>query len=308
MTTAPSNTLRANLAVGIAGAVWGCFWFPTRYFEQAGMVDGMFSTALFAVTTVFLIPVALYFWRSWRTSARPLLQIGIWTGAAFALYANALVLTEVVRALLLFYLTPIWSTALGIAVLGERLTVQRVLAIVLGVSGGLVILGLDLGFPMPRNIGDWMALVSGMCWAVASVHMARSENIPVTGQTFAYAAGSLVFSVVLLALLTPSGSTVSLPPMNLELSLFLIGFAMLVNLPCMTALIWGAGLLSPGRVGILLCAELVFGVASAAVFAGEPFGLREMLGTALILAAVLVEVSGSSRRAADNTTAQSVAK
>ena len=295
MTAAHTKTLRANLAVGIAGAVWGCFWFPTRYFEQAGMVDGMFSTALFAVTTVFLLPLVLIFWRSWRGVAGPLLHIGFWTGAAFALYANALVQTEVVRALLLFYLTPIWSTVLGIVLLGERLTVQRVIAILCGVSGGLIILGLDLGIPLPRNTGDWMALVSGFCWSIASVHMARSENIPVTGQTFAYAAGSLALSAVLLAILTPAGGTIALPPMNLELVLFLVGFAMLVNLPCMTALVWGAGHLSPGRVGILLCAELAFGVISAAIFAEEPFGLREILGTALILGAVLVEVSASSR-------------
>jgi drug/metabolite transporter (DMT)-like permease len=36
--------------------------------------------------------------------------------------------------------------------------------------------------------------------------------------------------------------------------------------------------------------EVVAGVASAALLSGEPFGTQEMLGTALITAALLSEV------------------
>ncbi len=284
------STLQASIAVGGAGAVWGCFWLPARYFDGRGVQDGLFSTALFSVTVIFMLPWLVLRWRQWRKEARPLAHIGIWTGIAFALYANALVNTEVVRALLLFYLTPVWSTVLGIAMLGERLTIRRVIAVIVGVSGGLVILGLDLGFPLPRNLGDWMSLIAGMCWALASVHIARAPDVSISGQTFAYSLGSLALSALLMAWLTPAGTSVSLPTIDGELVAALVGFALLINLPCMTALIWGAGQLSPGRVGILLCMELVFGVASAAVLAGEPFGLREGLGTALILGAVLIEV------------------
>ena len=290
MGSGAKSTLQASIAVGGAGAVWGCFWLPARYFDNMGLRDGLFSTSLFAVTVIVLLPWLFLRWRQWRHEAGPLVQIGIWTGVAFALYANALVNTEVVRALLLFYLTPVWSTILGITMLGERLTLRRVVAVVCGVSGGLVILGLDLGIPLPRNIGDWMSLVAGMCWALASVHIARASGTSISGQTFAYSIGSLALSALLMAWLTPAGATLALPELDAELVAALIGFALLVNLPCMTALIWGAGLLSPGRVGILLCMELVFGVASAAVLAGEPFGIREATGTALILGAVMIEV------------------
>ncbi len=290
MGSGAKSTLQASIAVGGAGAVWGCFWLPARYFDKMGLRDGLFSTSLFAVTVIVLLPWLFLRWRQWRHEAGPLVQIGIWTGVAFALYANALVNTEVVRALLLFYLTPVWSTILGITMLGERLTLRRVVAVVCGVSGGLVILGLDLGIPLPRNIGDWMSLVAGMCWALASVHIARASGTSISGQTFAYSIGSLALSALLMAWLTPAGATLALPELDAELVAALIGFALLVNLPCMTALIWGAGLLSPGRVGILLCMELVFGVASAAVLAGEPFGVREATGTALILGAVMIEV------------------
>jgi drug/metabolite transporter (DMT)-like permease len=39
-------------------------------------------------------------------------------GTGYALYSDALLLTEVVTAILLFYLTPVWSTILARLFLG----------------------------------------------------------------------------------------------------------------------------------------------------------------------------------------------
>ena len=64
----------------------------------------------------------------------------------------------------------------------------------------------------------------------------------------------------------------------------------LVMLPICYLTIWPAAVLSPGRVGMLLMAEVLVGVASAAILTDEPFGLREMTGAALIISAGVVEV------------------
>ena len=55
-------------------------------------------------------------------------------------------------------------------------------------------------------------------------------------------------------------------------------------------ILWGARLVSPGRAGLLLMMEVITGLASAAVLADEPFGLVQTIGSALIVAAALVEV------------------
>ena len=72
--------------------------------------------------------------------------------------------------------------------------------------------------------------------------------------------------------------------------------AALVYLPSISLILWGATHLDPGRVGLLLMSEVVVGVASAAALTDEPFGLREILGTGLILSAALVEVALVWRR------------
>ena len=56
--------------------------------------------------------------------------------------------------------------------------------------------------------------------------------------------------------------------------------------------IWPAQLLTPGRVGLLLMSDVVVAVLTAFWFSGEQFGLREGIGTLLILSSALIEVLG----------------
>jgi len=73
-------------------------------------------------------------------------------------------------------------------------------------------------------------------------------------------------------------------PWGLLLALYVV--------PMLFLTIWPATLLTPGRIGILLMSDALVGVISAAALAGEPFGLREVLGTILIVGAATVEVLG----------------
>jgi drug/metabolite transporter (DMT)-like permease len=61
-------------------------------------------------------------------------------------------------------------------------------------------------------------------------------------------------------------------------------------LPITWLTIWPATMLSPGRVGMLLLAEVLVGVTSAALLLDEPFGMRELAGAVLIVTAGVVEV------------------
>jgi drug/metabolite transporter (DMT)-like permease len=69
-----------------------------------------------------------------------------------------------------------------------------------------------------------------------------------------------------------------------------IALIAVLMLPITWMTIWPATLLSPGRVGMLLLVEVLVGVSSAALLLDEPFGLRELSGAALIIAAGVVEV------------------
>ena len=80
----------------------------------------------------------------------------------------------------------------GSLVLGEKITVQRIIAIFFAVMGMLIIFGLGLNFPIPRNLGDWMGICSGIVWAVAIVRIRKYENHSAIDMTvgFFYGASS----------------------------------------------------------------------------------------------------------------------
>ena len=290
--------LLPSVVLALIGMSWGVFWLPMRLLDEIGLGGAWATLAVFATALVLLFPVIIARRRRLAAGGTSLLVTGMITGAAFALYATALVLTEVVYTILLFYLTPVWSTLLGRIMLGEKITRRRLLALILGIAGLFVILGFDRGLPLPRNIGDWMALLSGIGWAYGSLRLYRSENASAWESTSAFFAGGLLITLVGVLIpidvTTPSSeSLVAATPW-----LFLLVAAYLV--PSMLVLLWAASRLSPGRVGLLLMGEVVVGVISAALLTDEPFGGRELIGTILIVSAGVIEVT---RRQARSTPA-----
>lgn len=291
--TAPRADLLPSLAVVAAGMLWGLFWMPFRAVGDAGFEGGWASLAFYLGSTLVLVPVGLVRWHRLRSAGWSLVLTGAIAGAAFSLYATALLLTEVVRVLLLFYLTPVWGTLLGRLLLGERITPNRGAALVLGLTGLAVILGFEHGFPIPRNAGDWMALIAGIAWAYGSLRIYSRPHIHVYETVFAFfAGGTLVTAAV--ALLPIAGNEV-IPTWSMLRSgwPWLALLIVLFGVPPVVMALWGAHRLSPGRVGILLMGEVVVGVTSAAIWSGEPFGLREGIGTVLIVGAALIETAHS---------------
>ncbi len=281
--------LLPSIAVGVAGASWGLFWLPMRAFDSVGLSGVWASVAIFATAIVLLTPIMITRRRRLVAGGVDLLLTGMIVGAALVLYATALVLTDVVYTILLFYLTPVWSTLLGRVLLGERITRTRLVALVLGIAGLFVILGFDAGPPLPRNTGDWMALFSGIAWAYGSLRIYRREVVTAWESTTAFFAGGLLVALVIVVL--PMDAVGAHPNVGALKAagpwLFLFVVAYLI--PIMLILLWGTGQLSPGRVGLLLMGEVVVGVASAALLTDEPFGGRELAGTILIVGAGLVE-------------------
>lgn len=275
----------------MSAAVWGIFWVPLRAMHEAGIGAGWTTTAFYLVPALLVLPIALRRWQRLAAGWPDLAVTGLFAGGAFALYANSLMLTEVVRALLLFYLTPVWSTILERMVFGVPIRGVRIVAIVLGLSGLGVILGIDSGLPLPRNAGDWMGLVSGVAWAVAAVRIRADSRNDAFEQTFAYfVLGTLVGMVTAVLFL---GGADALPDVGSLISVapWFVAFVAVVVLPSSYFIVWGAARLSPGLVGILFMTEISVGTVTAALWAGEPFGLREILGVALVTSAGAVELA-----------------
>ncbi len=282
------STKSASVALVIGGAMWGLYWIPVRFFLDRGLSGPWPGIAMYAATLLVLLPMIWSARSNIAANWRALILSGMCTGAALSLYTTSLVYTEVARSILLFYLTPLWGTALGLIFLGERLSLGRVAGLIFGLGGLFVVLG-DQGLPWPRNIGDWLALSSGIMWAVGSMGMYRTEKITLKSQLFAFVLGALILALIGSLFLEAA------PPKELGPLVPLILLSSIYVLPMIFLTIWPATLLSPARVGILLMSEVLVGLASAAWLSGEHFGLREGVGAILIVSAGVFEVARADR-------------
>ena len=284
------SPLTASLALLLGGALWGLYWIPVRFFADLGLGGPWPGIVMFTAALLPLIPLIWPMRRLLLSRWQNVVFSGVFTGAAFSLFTTSLVYTEVARSILLFYLTPVWGTVLGLVFLGERLRAGRVLGLVCGIAGLITVLGAGDRPYWPLNIGDWLALISGVTWALGTLGLYRSGGVPVPGQVFAFVSGALAVS---LASILFGGASSAFAP-SAEVVLKVLPYAVLSAvfiMPMLFLTIWPATRLSPARVGLLLMSEVIVGLLSVALLSDEPFGLRLFFGAILIVSACLMELT-----------------
>ena len=279
-------------AIAISGAFWGLYWIPVRHLQAGGVDAVWFTLGLFVSVLALLVPLLVRYPPARAAFTPRMLLTGLLTGGAFVLYTVSLVLTEVVAVILLFYMSPVWATVLGRVLLAERFTASRVVALAMGLGGLWVVLGSESGVPLPRNPGDWCALAAGVMWALGTLRVHQDAAT----SSAAHAVSLFVGGVLVIGVVALLPDMVGPPPPVTAASAAIVLAMAVVSLLSAWSILWGARLLSPGRAGLLLMMEVITGLASAAVLAGEPFGVAQIFGSMLIAGAVVVEVLSPAGR------------
>ena len=283
----PPSAGFASATVFLSASLWGLYWIPLRSLEGQG-VDGAWAVALLNLPAgVVLALIVLWQWGRHRGHVGHALAIGALTGLGMALYALGLVHSSVVRATLLFYLTPVWATLIGMAWLGEKGCWQRWAAIGGGL-GGLALL-VSGGGSVPLNIGDLFALLSGVAWAFGAAMIKRFDAVPVAGMTMAQFACAALAAVALGYVAGP----VAIPggDVLLEVLPMILLISVAIFMPAVCVLFWAQKFLFPGRVGLLMMSEVLTAVLTASLFLPEErLSAIEWTGAVLIIGACLVEV------------------
>jgi len=277
------------LALALGAAVWGLYWYPLRAIESAG-ISGAWSVVFFnACPLLVLLPTLPFVLRSLKTVFWPTMLASVLIGLAFTLYSNGLVETTVVRATLLYYLTPVWSTIVGVVWLSERLTKARVVAIVIAFIG-LYLLVSDGELSLESfNRGDVYSLLSGIMWAFGVAVLNRWANIPILPLT------TFIFltTTAISALFAHGLVGAALPEMAMVKTAFptALLWSVVIILPGFLVIFRVSQILFPGRVGILAMSEVVVAIFSASILLpDETLNTMQWVGAAAIVAAALVEV------------------
>ncbi|WP_296424806.1 DMT family transporter [Yoonia sp.] len=268
---------------------------PVRGLAGAGLPGAWGTVAITLAAAVILAPVAAVRWRRLaRAQGVALLSVGL-GGAAFALYSVGFVYGRVAIIILLYFLTPVWSTLIGRYVMGWDTPRSRVLAIAVGLAGLVVMLGAHGGWPVPQGAGEWRALIAGILWSVGTTGMRATSDIGLLEAAFVFASGALVMALVLAPFLEPWPASMSAGGVG-RAAFLAVATGVLWWIASIAGLMWATVRLDPARVGILLIAEVLAGAISAAVMVNEHLSAVEIAGGCLVLLAGVLEVWPMRRR------------
>ncbi|MCI0508106.1 MAG: DMT family transporter [Gammaproteobacteria bacterium] len=276
-----SATVLPVISLLITASLWGIAWYPLRIAESHG-ISGLWTSLM--IYGAALLCGSLVFWRKLGEIAQqPLLLAAIaitngWLNIAFIL---AVIDGNVVRVVLLFYLSPLWSTLLGWLILKEQLTAWSVATLTVAMIGAMIMLwDPSLGFPWPQDYADWFAITSGMAFSVSNVLVRKLQNISVRVKTVSAWAG-----VTLLAALWIMLADMPIPQVETGILTWttLIGCVMIIVMTLSVQ--YGVTHMPVYRSAVILLFELVAAALSAQWLSDEVIEGKELTGGSLIILA-----------------------
>lgn len=279
-TTKLENRL-ATFGILFAATMWGLIWYPLRLLDVAGMSGLWSSFVMYMAAALIAVPVFFRHRHLVRPVKKLLLALALAAGVANVAFVVALIEGQVMRVMLLFYLSPIWTVILGHWWLNERLSNRAKQLFALAMLGSLIMLwNPQTGFPWPHQIADWLGLIAGIAFAANNVlarKLATTSMVLKTGVTW--------WGVVVVALLAILWQRDSIPDVTMTtwFSAWMMGWFGIIAMTI--AVLYGVAKMPVYRSAIIMLFELIVAAVAAWLLTEEKMQLQEWLGGILILLA-----------------------
>jgi drug/metabolite transporter (DMT)-like permease len=287
----PTSRLLPVASILLGASLWGVIWYPLRLLESGGFVGVWLTLTLYTTAFIASLP---FTWRAMSEfSRRPWLLLLLmlaagWTNIAFV---EAVLQGNILRVLLLFYLSPLWTVIMGRIVLGERLSRVALISLLIAMGGALTMLwDENIGVPWPRDSADWFAISAGFAFATSNVLVRKMDDISVRMKSASVWAGVVLVALIMIPLLQ-----LEIP--HLTVGIFTGALALgLFGILIMTVLVqYGVTHLPVHRSAVLALIELVAGAVSQQLLTNEVVSLREWAGGALILVGAYLSARATTR-------------
>jgi drug/metabolite transporter (DMT)-like permease len=271
-------------------AAWGVIWYPYRLLAEAG-VSGAASS--FYTYSMALVIGIIYFGKHWRelfAQPKSIFWLSLVSGWANISYVISVIDGEVMRIMLLFYLSPLWTLLLARFWLKEPITKVGYISISIALAGAYIMLAgpfSDIAnrWPIPQNTAEWLALSAGMAFAFANIITRKSNHLNIRAKSFAIWIGVMGVALIFAPFLAsnfPNPSQISfnnwLMMALVAIFLFMVTISVQFGLTQLTAI----------RSSVLFLFELVVAAFASYYLAHEVMSLNEWIGGSLIIAAALI--------------------
>ncbi|WP_321805428.1 DMT family transporter [Burkholderia sp. BCC1993] len=287
-----NNAVRGSLptlAILIGASVWGLIWYPLRILASLGLTGTLASALTSAVAFLFVVVVRHHTIATLRWHW-VLPGIAITAGVTNLGFVWGTIHGEVLRVMLLFYLTPAWTAIYAHFLLRERLTWAGAGLAALSIGGAMLMLwSPKLGMPLPANPAEWAGLAAGLSFAMSNVLVIKaSRELPemrAEMRTATLFGGAAVFGAIASLFeglpAAPAGGQLG----TAALIIAAIGVTMAANNLLVQ---YGLARVPANRASIIMLFEIVITALSAWVFASELPSAREWAGGACIVLATLL--------------------
>jgi len=271
----------AVISLLFSAGMWGLIWYPLRLLAEKNMPGVWSSLIMYLAAAVLVIPVIFYQYKTILLHRADLLILAVAAGITNVAFVVALIEGEVMRVMLLFYLSPLWTVILGRIWLKETLSLSALLMLVIAMSGSLIMLwNPSVGFPWPHNIADGLALVASIAFSVNNVMARKLAAVPMKVKMTV-----IWWGVVFISLMVLMFQQSTIPDVSLSVwaSAWLLGWGGIVIMT--VAVLFGVASMPVYRSSVIMLFELVVAAIAAWYLTSEVMSTQEWLGGGLILLA-----------------------
>jgi len=264
--------------------VWGVSWWPFRQLNALGLHSVWATGFAFLFSTVVLT-----LWRphAWTGLLRrpPLVWLLLAAGATNVFFNWGVMIGEVVRVVLLFYLMPVWSLLLARWLLDEPITPAALARMSLALAGAAIVLWRPgTGLPLPSSLADWLGVAGGVCFAFVNVLVRRNRDAPDEVRALTMFVGGFAVACGMAWAMSAGGTIDWPPPPRATWILGTIALA-LALLAGNFALQYGVARVPAGVTAIVMLSEVLFAALSSMAIGGETLSARTLAGGLMIMAA-----------------------
>ena len=271
--------------------MWGVIWYPMRLVESTGLSGVWLTFFIYLAAFIVALPRT---WRGARDFAHaPGLLIGLlfaagWTNIAFI---EAVLAGNILRVLLLFYLSPLWAVVMAWFFLGERPSRLALGSLAIAMMGALTMLyDPRLGFPWPSSLPDWLALSSGFAFALSNIFVRKGQQVSLEAKVLTTWLGVAMLSIVIIAFTKSGAPVITTATVGGAAAIGVFGILV------MTVLVqYGVTHMPIHRSATLALIELVAGAVSQQLLTNEIVTPKEWIGGVLIVVGAYLAAKASSQ-------------
>lgn len=209
------------------------------------------------------------------------------TTAVFLLVMYGLMFVDAGKSSVILYSMPIWSSLLAVKFLGEKIKMNQVFGLLIGVIGLLTILGWDIwsGQTLEVIFGELLIVIAAIVWAISNIYFRLHLNELPKIQSSAFQMTFGTIGILIATLLMEWGEPVQF---NIYSIYYIVFAGVFASALCFTGWFIVMSMIDMATATIATMLVPIFGLILSAILLGEEMTTGIIVGSGLIIIGIVI--------------------